>query len=281
MVRLGLESFSYQYHLENLDAPKDIFWFLEKSISLGFHGCQINSRYLSGWDESLIRSIGKYCADNNIYLELGSAGYDYRQISDRLNLSGEIGARVLRTFIITGNEKLVQSQKKEFFEDVVETLRMLADVAEQNGVILAIENNEDLTSSEIALILSKVESPYVGACVDTGNALPLWEDPVDCVKNLAPYLVSTHLKDWKHWWDKGVSQRAGTPLGRGDVRIAEIYPLLRRANPDMPINLQIITTPVDGCVEPEWEERNVLESIDYVKALEAEYASDPLILTDT
>jgi sugar phosphate isomerase/epimerase len=80
-------------------------------------------------------------------------------------------------------------------ERVAAALRRLAPVAEDGGVRIAIENHADYRGHELAAILERVDSPAVGAKLDTGNALAAVEDPADAARALAPFVFATHVKD--------------------------------------------------------------------------------------
>lgn len=269
MVRLGLDSFSYHLHMEDPENHRDVFWFIDKVTELELDGCHFDPMHIPGWDPALIRSIGKRCDELGLYLELGSGGFDFERLSKRLELASEVGARAMRTFI--GGERYCTpaDHRQNLIQWTISNFKLLAEVAERVKVPLLLENHEDLTSDEVIHILESVDSPYVKSLVDTGNALPVKEDPVECTQKLAPYAAATHLKDWKVWWDDGVPCRVGCPFGHGDGKLAQCYPILREAQPDMPVTLEVPTmifTPDSGSICE--EAINVQESVRYVKKLE-------------
>ena len=269
MVKLGLNSFSYHLHLEDMDNPRDAFWFLRKTLELGLDGCYFDPRHLQGWNEDLVRAIGEFCRREGLYLELGSGGFDFARIAWRLSLASQVHARLVRTFIGGERQKLPEAHREQLLKSATESFKRLAEVAENLEIPLAIENHEDLTSDELIAILQAVDSPYVRAVVDNGNCFAVWEDPVECVEKLSLHAAGNHLKDGKYWWDEGILQREGCVLGRGDARVADVYPILRKADPDMPVTLEIATVgPYMTVKTLREEEQNVLQSIEYVRQLE-------------
>lgn len=269
MARLGLSSFSYHLHLEDMDHPRCVAWFLERVVDLGLDGCQVVTRHMEGWNEELVADIGRFCSEHGLYLELASGGFDFARLADRLTLSAAAQARLLRTFISGDATKLAPDARNAYITSAIENFKRLAEVAEKVGVILAIENIDGLAISEYLHILSSVESPYFRMCLDTGNPLRVWEDPVQCVKEALPYMAGVHLKDWKHWWQDGISKVRGCPIGQGDVDIAAIYRIIRTAKPDMPVTLEIPCLRPDGITYSLPEENyNVIESIRYIRDLE-------------
>lgn len=271
MVKVGLNSFSYHLHLEDMDNSRDGFWFLGKTLELGLDGCYFDPRHLQGWHEDLVRGIGDFCRKHSLYLELGSGGFDFERMARRLTLAAQVGARLVRTFIGGERHKLPEAHREQLLEKATESFKRLAEVAESVEVPLAIENHEDLTSGELIAIINAADSPYVRAVVDNGNCFAVWEDPVDCAENLSPYVAGNHLKDSRYWWEEGILQREGCALGQGDARVAEVYPILREADPDMPITIEVPTVgPYMTVKTLREEEQNVLESINFVRKLEKE-----------
>ena len=64
------------------------------------------------------------------------------------------------------------------------------------GVKIALENHSgDMQAREVKTIIEEAGKDYVASCLDTGN--PIWcvEDPFVTLETLAPYVVTTHVRD--------------------------------------------------------------------------------------
>jgi sugar phosphate isomerase/epimerase len=81
----------------------------------------------------------------------------------------------------------------------------------------------------------------VGACVDFGNNIALLEDSVDVARKLAPYAVTTHLKDMAVARYAQGFELSEVPLGEGIVPLKRITDILREAKPDIHLCLEMIT----------------------------------------
>jgi sugar phosphate isomerase/epimerase len=107
--------------------------------------------------------------------------------------------------------------------------------------MVGVENHKDLRAEELAELIRHVHSPQVGVCLDTGNNIALLESPQETVATLAPVAVTTHIKDM------GVEEYpegfllAEVPLGTGFLDLPAIVQELRRARPDIHLNLEMIT----------------------------------------
>jgi sugar phosphate isomerase/epimerase len=125
-------------------------------------------------------------------------------------------------------------------------LKRLAPVVEANGLKIAVENHADYRGHELAAVLEEVDSPAVGAKLDTGNAFAAVEDPTAAAQALAPFVFATHVKDVRvesEPWGRrdqvpeaalipnGLLVMLEVALGEGHVDFDTILPLLAERGP--------------------------------------------------
>ena len=81
------------------------------------------------------------------------------------------------------------------FKWCIDSIRKCTELAAQRGVILALENHWGLTSKPEGQlrILSAIDSPWLGALMDTGNFL---EDPYEKLTAIAPKTVFVQAKTY-------------------------------------------------------------------------------------
>jgi sugar phosphate isomerase/epimerase len=84
----------------------------------------------------------------------------------------------------------------EGFKWCIDSIQRCLETASQRGVLLALENHWGLTSKVEGLlrILDALESPWLGALMDTGNFL---EDPYDKLARIAPRTVFVQAKTYE------------------------------------------------------------------------------------
>lgn len=161
----------------------------------------------------------------------------------------------------------------------IKMLRKAAKVAEDHGIILAIENHIDFTSHEILEIIHGVNSPNLRVNLDTGNAIRLFEDPVEATRVLAPFVVSTHTKDITNrrggapsanfvWWPS-------CPAGEGLVDLPGVAQVLFESGFEgsLALELDLLATPWDKISE----EENVKTSIAYLKTIASKFGRQDII----
>jgi sugar phosphate isomerase/epimerase len=155
-------------------------------------------------------------------------------------------------------------------------LKKAVRVAEDLGVTLAIENHIDFTTEEIVQILDRVGSENLKVNFDTGNALRLFEDPVQAARNVAPYCVATHTKDVAFrkggWPLERFPSWPSVPAGEGDVDLLSVARVLDDAGftGSLAIEMDLMGSPFDQRTE----EDNVRQSIAHLKWIRDELASE-------
>jgi 3-oxoisoapionate decarboxylase len=84
---------------------------------------------------------------------------------------------------------------REHLESLVPSLREAGRIAADGGIDLAVENHCDFTGREMVDLFEAVDMPNVGAALDTANGFTVFADPRDDIEALAPYALTTHMKD--------------------------------------------------------------------------------------
>ncbi|MDR2932081.1 MAG: sugar phosphate isomerase/epimerase [Oscillospiraceae bacterium] len=75
------------------------------------------------------------------------------------------------------------------------TLSTAAEILESEDIYFALENHCDFTAQQFVEVFEAVDSPYIGCALDTGNGIIIFNDPNVEYKLLAPYVITTHIKD--------------------------------------------------------------------------------------
>jgi sugar phosphate isomerase/epimerase len=114
-------------------------------------------------------------------------------------------------------------------------------IVEKHQLPLAIENHKDWTAEEMAALMKSKASRWLGVCLDTGNNIALLDDPMTVVETLAPYALSTHIKDMAVAPYPDGFLLSEMPLGEGMLDMRRIVDTIRRARPETRLTLEMIT----------------------------------------
>jgi sugar phosphate isomerase/epimerase len=154
------------------------------------------------------------------------------------------GAAVVRTVMLGGRRYETFTKPEEypaFAKRSAEMLRRAEPIARKAGVKLAVENHKDFRTDELIDLLKGISSEFVGVCVDTGNSIALLEEPMGTVEALAPFALTVHLKDMGVEESPDGFRLAEVPLGAGILDLKAIAGALRKANPNVRFQLEMIT----------------------------------------
>ena len=222
-VNLYLHTYSLRFHLAH-QAGFDVQAFIERAASEGFNGVSIsandnNYRHLKSIEANRLAAIRDRIKAHDLLCDLDTSSTEPEHLKKMLAVAKAIGADKLRTYTkYTGTPA-------EMIKQTIIDLKEVAPVAEDLGVTVMLENHESFTGTDIAEILTAVASPQIAALYDYGNSQMVLEDPLDCLKAMAPFSRSAHLKD--HVTVKaenspdGQLSILGVPIGEGYLAIEE------------------------------------------------------------
>jgi len=229
-MQIGLDT--YSFHIVLAAGEYDIFRTLDWMAARGLQGLQINingphGRFLGGdpTDHGHVRRVRAALEAKGFFVEVGGNETHPERLRPQLELCAELGADVLRTVLVFG-DGLAGT-----FAQVRQDLEAILPVARSLGVKIALENHEDIAAGELRQFLTLVDERWIGACLDTGNDLTLYGDPVAAARQLAARAFSIHLKDHRLVRVAGEIFSVGVPLGTGEIDLPAIIDLIRRETP--------------------------------------------------
>jgi sugar phosphate isomerase/epimerase len=234
-------------HRPSADAPdfEDPAAYLRHCAALGAAGVQTRIGIHDARDLERLRSEAE---ERRMYLEgivaLPADADGVKRFEEELRCAKEAGATVLRT--VTLNSRRYETFDtaeafRAFARKAWESLRLAEPVARRLGVRLAVENHKDWRADELLGMLRRLDSAHVGVCVDTGNSIALLEEPLEVVRAYAPWAFTTHYKDMAVAEYESGFLLAEVPLGQGILDLKEVLAVLKKARPDIRINLEMLT----------------------------------------
>lgn len=230
-IKLGL--FSYSYHLAfgkhdvfrpKEHQPMDIFRFMDRVVELELDGIQIDPMHLEQTDDAYLNKIVTYAKERNLYIEYGTTGIEAKHLLEQLRIARQLGSPILRTYIGFNPREVGDVQQEIAY--ALSQLEQVKEYAQQCNIKIAIENHCDLKAEELLGLVKKADSPYIGVCVDLGNFMIHLENPTESVKLLAPYIYSTHFKDYASEMMNWGFKTFGVPLGKGVIDLKAILEIL-------------------------------------------------------
>jgi 3-oxoisoapionate decarboxylase len=221
--------------------------FVELVHSFGGSGCQLDLAQLASTEGAETKRVRKALERHGLFVELSvpaASLEDPDAFARCASAARGLGARRLRVALLSGRryEDFHRMEDwRAFAERWRKALPRAAIWLEKEGLEAGVENHKDYLGTELAELLRSVGSAHLGACVDFGNNIALLEDPLATVEALAPYTVTTHLKDMAVRPCEGGFELSEVPLGQGILPLARIVETLQKARPDVDFCLEMIT----------------------------------------
>ncbi len=193
----------------------------------------------------------------------GTNGAALQDLIHNLTYAQLIGAKVMR--IVGGSHQTRPDKWPAHKRQLVKMLRKTIGPAQDHGIVLAIENHIDLLADEMVDLLTTIDSPWLGVCLDTANNLRLFEDTLKVAKALAPYARATHVKDLTALGGdpKQFTFWPSVPLGEGLVNVAGVIEVLKKAKYKGLLAIEV------DYLHPKYgeEDRAVGRSVKYLRSL--------------
>jgi len=215
--------------------------FLAYAKELDVDGVSLESVFFptfeADWFKDLKAQLDDYGFDR-VYawghpdgLEAGKNRDEYHSMVNQIKNANLVGADVMR--VVASSLMFRFEPHGPQIDILVEWFKEAVKVAEEYDVKLAVENHIDYTSDECVELIERVDSPYFGLNLDTGNFLRLLDDPIEGTRKLADKVFATHIKDLKPVKGLNVTEWyffSSTPVGDGLVDNQQIAQLLYDAN---------------------------------------------------
>jgi 3-oxoisoapionate decarboxylase len=165
-----------------------------------------------------------------------------QQLLDGLKVSRAVGSKSMRCYMGSSEDRLGPLPIEAHMENTIKLFRAVRAEAMDLGVRIALENHSgDMQAREVKTIIEESGKDLVAACLDTGN--PIWcvEDPFVTLETLAPYVVTTHVRDSIVFETPRGAAGQWVALGDGNVDLVGFVQQFRRLCPQSSMQLEIIT----------------------------------------
>ncbi len=265
---LGISSYTYAWaigiagHIPN--KAMNAFELMEKAVRLGVNRVQIADNLpLHGHTSSELKAIKNFALENGLSIEVGMRGMTPRNLETYLELAVFFNSPFLRAVIDV-----------EGFEPEIDQIIGIVNEAlpkfKNAGLVLAMENHDRFKARSFVEIIENTDKKWVGICLDTINSLGADQSIGEVLKELAPYTVNFHVKDYKirrkpHKLGFDV---LGAPAGLGMMPIDIIFQELAKHNRCQSAILELWTPPepnIKATVAK--EEQWAIQSISFLKNL--------------
>jgi len=221
--------------------PLGVAGFIAIVRELGLTVIELDHRWLTPLDaDGLARLRGELHGLQPVcsFWLSHTPGEDLREA---VRCTSALGARILRfhlTPVLEGARAAWGARWREMIEHAHATLRRESSRIADAGLVLAIEDHQDVGSEELLDLVEQL-GPHTGICLDTGNPFSVGEDPVAFTRRAAPRIRHVHLKDYVAQFTSEGYRLVRCAIGDGAVPFTEIAAILEEQG-----------TPLAASIEP-------------------------------
>lgn len=207
-IKVGCAAYSYRQCLQGDGASMTMESFLDTAAEIGCDGVELTSYYWPpDFDLKYVNKLKRRALILGLDISATSVGNKFSvppgpERDKNLDLvrtwikhAAEMGAPCMRIFGGTAPKGSTEEQAMAW---IVECIQECLPLAEQHGVVLALENHGGVTTvaKNLVAIVKTVNSDWLAVNLDTGNFATA--DPYADIAEAAPYAVTTHFKTQIH-----------------------------------------------------------------------------------
>ncbi len=207
------------------------------------------------FEDAYLTEIKKYAADKGLQIQLGSWSIcptsksfkkDWGTAEEHLKLglrmAKTLGSPVFRVVLGSNADRSTEGGIEARIADTVKVCKACRSQAVDAGVKIAVENHAgDMQAWELATLIEAAGKDYVGANIDSGNAAWTFEDPMENLEILGPYVITTSLRDTAIWeYVDGVKVQ-WTAMGEGSVDFKAYMDRFAQLCPGVPVHIETIS----------------------------------------
>lgn len=206
-------------------------------------------------DDATLKEHRKYAADKGLEIQLGSWsicptskafkkdwGTAEEHLALGLRMAKALGSPVFRVILGRQDDRNTEGGIAARIADTVKVLKSQRSLAIDSGVKVAVENHAgDMQSTELVELIEAAGKDYVGANIDSGNAVWTMEDPIVNLENLAPYVLTSSLRDSMIWETPDGVKVQWTAMGDGCIDLKRYFDIFEKRCPSAPVHIETIS----------------------------------------
>jgi len=263
MLQVGLNPYglTYTLGLQGRGTPREnpqargLEGFIDIATEIGARIIEIHNGWLTGMSDDALAALRHRLAGLGM-VPIVSSGLPHEPHGAAIRSAVALGAKTIRlalTRILCGDRAALGADWPALVADVRDGIRRYAALADDTGVMLAIENHQDFGSQELVDFCEEA-GPNVGICFDIANSFPVAEAPLDFARRAAAKVRHVHLKDYNvQFTDEGY-RLVRCAIGDGAMPIADIVAILAEHHQSLTASIEIAALEARHVrlLRPEW-----------------------------
>ena len=207
------------------------------------------------FDEDYLAGLKKRAADKGLQIHVGTWsvcptsksfkdkwGKAEEHLALGIRVAKALGSPVLRVVLGNGDDRKTAGGIEARITDMVKVLQSQKSRAMDAWVKVAVENHAgDMQAWELVSLIEQAGKDFVGANMDSGNAVWTMEDPLASLEILGPYVVTTSLRDSMIWESANGATVQWTAMGEGIIDWQAYLDRFEKLCPGVPVHIETIS----------------------------------------
>lgn len=262
MFRIGLNPYglSYAVGLQGLGTPRvnpspiGLEGFIAVARGAGVQCIELDHRWLTPMTPGSLARLADAIAGMTPVCSFWLSQKPGETLADAVRCATAIGAPIVRlhlTPVLEGARSKCGPRWSEMIAHARAVLRVESRRAADAGLVIALENHQDLGSEELVALAEEM-GEHVGVTFDTGNAFAVGEEPVAFARRAAHRIRHVHLKDYvAQFTDEGY-KLVRCAIGDGCVPFDDIAEALNERDVNASIEPGALEARHIRLFTPEW-----------------------------
>ncbi len=249
-TKLGLDNFAVRAMKWKADA------LIDYAAQLKTDSLFITDFYaFENFEDGYLTGLRKKAADKGLEIQLGTWsicptsrtfkkdwGTAEEHLALGIRMAKALGSPVLRVILGNQDDRKTPGGIEARIEDTVKVCKALKSRALDAGVKIAVENHAgDMQARELVQLIEAAGKDFVGANMDSGNAVWTLEDPMVSLEILGPYALTTSLRDSAIWESEKGATVQWTAMGDGTVDLKAYFKRFAELCPNVPVHIETIS----------------------------------------
>ena len=249
-IKLGLDNFAVRAMRWKADA------LIDYAVKLRTDSLFITDLdAFESFEENYLTGLRQKAAEKNLDLQLGTWsicptsktfrnkwGTAEEHLALSIRVAKALGSPVVRVVLGNQDDRKTPGGIEARIEDTVKVCKTLRSQAMDAGVKIAVENHAgDMQARELVQLIEAAGKEYVGANMDSGNAVWTLEHPLQSLEVLGPYALTTSLRDSAVWESQRGAVVQWTAMGDGTVDLKKYFARFAELCPNVPVHIETIS----------------------------------------
>lgn len=250
-IKLGYDNF----------AVRAMNWMVEEhieySVKLGCDSLFMSDlEHFKSLDEPYLKDVRKKAADQGLQIHVGTWsicptsttfrdkwGTAEEHLRLSIRVAAALGSPVIRVILGNNNDRKTPGGIMARIADTAKVCKACRSQALDAGVKIAMENHAgDMQAHEVVTLIEEAGGKdYMGANLDSGNAVWTLEDPLESLEVLGPYAATTSLRDSAVWPSTNGVTAQWTAMGAGMVDWPAYFKRFAELCPGVPVHIETIS----------------------------------------